>query len=57
MKNTIEYKGFIGNVEFSTEDNLYFGKVLGINSLVSYEGTTMTELVEDFHNAVDEYLL
>ena len=33
MNNTIEYKGYIGSVEFSEEDNLFFGKVMGIRSL------------------------
>ena len=34
MKNHLEYKGYIGTVEFSTEDNLLFGKITGINDLV-----------------------
>ena len=56
MKNSIEYKGYIGSVEFSEEDGVFFGKVQGIKSLISYEGTNAVELVEDFHGAVDEYL-
>ena len=56
MNNTMEYKGYIGSVEFSETDQILFGKVQGIRSLISYEGTTVTELVEDFHDAVDEYL-
>lgn len=30
--------------------------MLGIRALLSYEGTTAKELVEDFHGAVDDYL-
>lgn len=56
MNNTMTYKNYIGSVEFSEEDGLLYGKVLGIRSLISYEGTTATELVKDFHDAVDEYL-
>lgn len=56
MNNTLEYKGYIGSVEFSESDNVLFGKVQGIRSLISYEGTTVSELVEDFHGAVDDYL-
>ena len=43
-------------MEFSENDRLFFGKVLGVRALISYEGTTATELVEDFHGAVDDYL-
>ena len=56
MKNTMEYRGYIGNVEFSEEDEVFFGKVIGIRSLISYEGATAKDLIKDFHNAVDDYL-
>lgn len=56
MKNTIEYKGYIGSVEFSEKDQLFFGSVQGIRSLISYEGKNARELLEDFHGAVDDYL-
>ena len=56
MKNTMEYRGYTGSVEFSAEDKVFFGKVLGIRTLLSYEGTNADELLRDFHGAVDEYL-
>lgn len=57
MNNTMEYKGYVGSVEFSEEDVIFYGKVMGIRSLISYEGENARELVEGFHEAVDEYLL
>ena len=56
MKNTIQYKGYTGTVEYSDTDCLLFGKVLGIKGLVSYEGHSVAELKEDFECAVDDYL-
>ncbi len=56
MNNTIEYKGYVGSVEFSEPDGVFFGKVQGVGSLISYEGTTASELIADFHGAVDDYL-
>ncbi len=56
MNNIIEYKGYVGSVEFSEEDSLFFGKVQGIRYLISYEGTNASELINDFHEAVDDYL-
>ncbi len=56
MSNTMEYKGYVGSVEFSEEDGLFFGKVMGLRALLSYEGSTATELVTDFHAAIDDYL-
>ena len=56
MKNTMEYKGYIGSVEFAEEKTSFFGKVLGINTLISYEGESAWKLITNFHTAVDEYL-
>lgn len=56
MKNTMTYRNYTGSVEFSEADGLFYGRVLGIRSLISYEGSTAKELVEDFHGAVDDYL-
>lgn len=56
MSNTMEYKGYVGSVEFSESDGLFYGKVQGIRTLISYEGTDAKQLVEDFHGAVDDYL-
>ena len=43
-------------MEFSESDGVFFGKVQGIRSLISYEGTKAKELIADFHGAVDDYL-
>ena len=43
MSNTMLYKNYAGSVEFSEEDGLFYGKVLGIRSLISFEGTTAKE--------------
>ena len=56
MNHTMEYKGCVRSVEFSESDGVFFGKVQGIRSLISYEGETAKELIQDFHEAVDDYL-
>ena len=49
-------KGFSGTVEYSPEDDVLFGKLIGINGLVSYEGKSIDELKDDFREAVDDYV-
>ena len=56
MDNTIEYKGYVGTVEFSKTDKAFYGKVLDTKALISYEGQNTSELIKDFHNAIDDYL-
>jgi len=54
--STMKYKDFLGSVQYSVEDECYFGKILSINDLYSYEGSDTIELENAFHEAVDEYL-
>lgn len=56
MNNTIEYRGYLGSVEFSEADALFYGQVMGIRVLISYEGENAHDLVTDFHGAVDDFL-
>ena len=52
----MEYKGYTGSIEFSAEDNVYFGKIIDIRSLISYECENKEQLFEDFKGSVDDYL-
>ncbi len=52
----LSYKGYRGDVAYSASDNVFYGKVQGIRSLVSYEGSTVAELQVAFEEAVDDYL-
>ena len=56
---TLNYKGFIGSIEADLSDNTLYGKVLGLDksTLITYDGATLTELQEDFRNAVDDYII
>jgi predicted HicB family RNase H-like nuclease len=56
MKNYFEYNGYIGSVEFSAEDRVFFGKIHGINDLVTFEGASVDELEEAFKEAITDYL-
>jgi len=57
MKNHLEYKGYLGSVEFNAEDNCLFGKIIGINDLVNYEAASVEELNNVFEESVEDYLL
>jgi len=56
MANTIEYKGYIGSIEYSSEDKCFFGKLEMIDDLVTFEATSALELEDNFHVVVDDYL-
>lgn len=56
MNDILQYKGYFASVQFSAEDEVFFGKILGINDLVSFEGTTVKELKDAFKEAIEDYL-
>jgi predicted HicB family RNase H-like nuclease len=56
MKNVLNYKGYFGSVEFSDEDDVFHGRIIGINDRITYEGDSVQSLREDFYSAIDDYL-
>lgn len=52
----LDYEGYTGSIEYSPEDNLLYGKVLGIKVLISFEGETGKDLEDNFKEAIDIYL-
>ncbi|MCQ2220862.1 MAG: type II toxin-antitoxin system HicB family antitoxin [Prevotella sp.] len=53
----MKYKGYIGSVEYSEEDQCLFGKVQGMSKdCITYEGNDVESLKKDFEGAVDDYL-
>jgi predicted HicB family RNase H-like nuclease len=56
MSNLLSYKNYNGTVEYSKEDGCLFGKVVGIKSLLSYEGNSIQELEKDFQTVIDDYM-
>ena len=56
MNDILEYKTYYATIQFSAEDEVFYGKVIGINDLVSFEGTTVAKLKAAFQEAVNDYL-
>ena len=56
MKNLMEYKGYLGSVNYNDEDKIFYGRVEYIRSLISYEGHDVESLQNGFHEAVEDYL-
>ena len=56
IKNTMSYKEYSGSVEYSDEDSLFYGRIIGINDHITYDGSSVSELRSNFRDAVDEYL-
>ena len=56
MSNVLTYKGYFAPVEFDAEQHVLTGMVTGIRDAIVFEGSTVKEVEQCFHDAVDDYL-
>lgn len=56
MSNILNYRGYRGVVQYDADDGVLFGKIEGINALVTFEAETLEEVKPAFKEAVDNYL-
>lgn len=56
MRDLLEYKGYLGSVHFDSDDEVFYGKIEGIEDLVSFEGKSVSEIKKAFIESVIDYL-
>ena len=52
----MEYRGYTAKVEFDSDAKLFHGKVLDLRDVITFQGTSVAELEEEFRASVDDYL-
>lgn len=52
----IEYRGYHTYVRYSVADKVLYGKIEDIKDLVNFESESATEIENEFHKAVDDYI-
>ena len=55
-KNRMEYKDYLGTVEWHDDEGIFKGEVLLHRNCISYEGKTIEELRNNFHKSIDNYI-
>jgi predicted HicB family RNase H-like nuclease len=56
MSNIFKYKGYTTEVKFDSEELIIYGKIEGITDLVDFYSDKLSDVEEEFHKAVDDYL-
>ena len=52
----LESRGYKGTVSYYVDDSVWYGKIVDIGDLGTYEADSYEELVEEFKDAVLEYM-
>lgn len=50
------YKGYEGLVQFDEEAGLLHGEVINLRDVVTFQGSSVAEVTQAFHDSVDDYL-
>ncbi|RUR72623.1 antitoxin HicB [Chlorogloeopsis fritschii PCC 6912] len=50
------YKGYTGQLEIDTEENILCGRVIDIKDVITFQGETVEEARQAFEDSVDDYL-
>jgi predicted HicB family RNase H-like nuclease len=56
MKDFLFHKDFLGSVHFNAEDEIFYGKIEGLDDLISFEGQSVEKLKKAFIEAVEDYI-
>jgi predicted HicB family RNase H-like nuclease len=52
----MEYKGYVGRVEFDDEADLFHGDVVSTRDVITFQGATVEELRTAFRDSVEDYI-
>jgi len=52
----MEYKGYVGKVEFDAEGGVFHGEVINLRDVITFEGTSVDEIKLAFRESIDDYL-
>lgn len=52
----MKYKGYSGHVEYDDEAKIFHGEVFGIKDVITFQGTTVTEIEKAFKESIEDYL-
>jgi predicted HicB family RNase H-like nuclease len=52
----MEYKGYLGRVEFDDEAGVFHGEVINTRDVITFQGQSVAELKKALTESVDDYL-
>ena len=55
-KNLMEYKGYVGSVEFDNDAGIFHGEIINMRDVVTFRGTSVEELRQALVDSVEDYL-
>ncbi|MBU0700519.1 type II toxin-antitoxin system HicB family antitoxin [bacterium] len=52
----MEYRGYLGQIKFDSEADIFHGEVNNIRDVITFQGKTVEELRKSFEDSIEDYL-
>ena len=55
--NHMSYRGYTARMDFDNEDKIIVGRVIDIDDIITFHGSSVAEFETAFNSAIDSYIL
>jgi predicted HicB family RNase H-like nuclease len=52
----MEYKGYLGTVEYDSQAKIFHGDIINTRDVITFQGTTVKEIERAFRESIDDYI-
>lgn len=52
----MEYKGYVGTVQFDEDAEIFHGEVINLRDVITFESDSVEGLKKEFHESIEDYL-
>ncbi len=52
----LEYKNYIGRIDFDNEAEIFHGEVINTKDVITFQGSSVAQLKKAFKESIDDYL-
>jgi len=52
----MEYKGYIGKVDYDSDAKIFHGDVINTKDVITFQGTSVKEIEKAFRESIEDYI-
>jgi predicted HicB family RNase H-like nuclease len=52
----MEYKGYLGTVEYDAEAKIFHGDIINTRDVITFQGKSVNEIEKAFKDSIDDYI-
>lgn len=56
ITGTLNFKEYVGSIDYNNSENVFYGKVLYINDSILYSADNLEDLTKEFESSIEDYL-